>query len=75
MQRESRRLAAIIAADIAGYSRLIGQDDEGTLRTLRSHRRELIDLLIDEHGGRIANTVARTATARTLGHLPRRGSC
>ena len=56
MQRENRRLAAIVAADIAGYSRLIGQDEEGTLRALRAHRRELIDPLIDEHGGRIANT-------------------
>ncbi len=56
MQRENRRLAAIVAADIAGYARLIGQDEEGTLRALRAHRQELIDRLIDEHGGRIANT-------------------
>lgn len=56
MQRENRRLAAIVAADIAGYSRLIGQDEEGTLQALRAHRQELIDRLIDEHGGRIANT-------------------
>ena len=56
MQRENRRLAAIVAADIAGYSLLIGQDEEGTLRTLRAHRQELIDRLIDEQGGRIANT-------------------
>ena len=56
MQREKRRLAAIVAADIAGYSRLIGQDEEGTLRALRAHRRELIEPLIDEHDGRIANT-------------------
>ena len=56
MQRENRRLAAIIAADIAGYSRLIGQDEEGTLRALRAHRNEFIDPLIAEHAGRIANT-------------------
>ena len=56
MQRENRRLAAIVAADIAGYSRLIGQDEEGTLRALRAHRQELIDQKIEEHGGRIANT-------------------
>ena len=56
MQRENRRLAAIVAADIAGYSRLIGQDEEGTLRGLRAHRAELIDPLIEQHGGRIANT-------------------
>lgn len=52
MQRENRRLTAIVAADIAGYSRLIGQDEEGTLRALRAQRKELIE----EHGGRIANT-------------------
>ncbi len=56
MQRENRRLAAIVAADIAGYSRLIGQDEEGTLSAFRAHRTELINELIDRHGGRIANT-------------------
>ena len=56
MQRENRRLAAIVAADVAGYSRLVGQDEEGTLRALRAHRAELIDPLIEAHGGRIANT-------------------
>jgi adenylate cyclase len=56
VQRENRRLAAIVAADVAGYSRLIGQDEEGTLRALRAHRRELIDPKIAEYGGRIANT-------------------
>jgi len=56
LQRENRRLAAIVAADIAGYSRLIGQDEEGTLRALRARRAELIDPLIEQHGGRIANT-------------------
>ena len=56
MQRENRRLAAIVAADIAGYSRLIGQDEEGTLRAFREHRAELIDPLIEQHVGRIANT-------------------
>ena len=54
--REQRRLAAIVAADVAGYSRLVGLDEEGTLQALRSHRHELVDRLIDEHGGRIANT-------------------
>lgn len=57
MQRENRRLAAIVAADIAGYSRLIGQDEEGTLRALRVHRAELIDPLIEQHGGRIGINV------------------
>lgn len=56
MTREQRRLAAIMAADIAGYSRLIDQDEEGILQALRAHRHELIDPLIEEHSGRIANT-------------------
>lgn len=56
MQREQRRLAAIMAADVAGYSRLVGQDEEGTLQAFRAHRRELIDPLIGKHYGRIANT-------------------
>ncbi len=55
-ERAQRKLVAIVAADIAGYSRLIGMDEEGTLRDLRAHRAELIDPLFSEHGGRIANT-------------------
>jgi adenylate cyclase len=55
-ERANRRLAAIVAADVAGYSRLIGSDEEGTLSALRAHRRELIDPLIQDYGGRIANT-------------------
>ena len=51
--RVERRLAAILAADVAGYSRLIGADEEGTLARLRVHRRELIDLRISEHRGRV----------------------
>jgi adenylate cyclase len=51
-----RRLAAIFAADVAGYSRLVGADEEGTLARLRAHRRELIDPKIAEHQGRIVKT-------------------
>src|SRR5262249_18667774 len=51
-----RRLAAIFAADVAGYSRLIGVDEEGTLERLKAHRRELIDPKIAEHQGRIVKT-------------------
>jgi len=51
-----RRLAAILAADVAGYSRLIGIDEEGILAALRAHRAELIDGEIARYGGRIANT-------------------
>jgi adenylate cyclase len=52
----TRRLAAILAADVAGYSRLIGADEEGTLKRLRSIRAEFIDPKITEHRGRIVKT-------------------
>ena len=52
-ERVERRLAAILVADIAGYSRLMGQDETGTLARIRSLRRELIDPKIAEHKGRI----------------------
>jgi adenylate cyclase len=52
-ERVERRLIAVLAADVAGYSRLTELDEEGTLARLRAHRRELIDPKIDEHGGRI----------------------
>jgi adenylate cyclase len=51
-----RRLAAILAADVAGYSRLMGADEEGTLARLKAHRRELIDPMIAEHRGRVVKT-------------------
>ena len=54
--RVDRRLAAIWAGDIAGYSRLMGVDDEGTLRQLKAHRKELVDPKITEHRGRIVKT-------------------
>src|SRR6516165_1854097 len=54
--RVDRRLAAIFAGDIAGYSRLMGADEEGTLRQLKAHRKELADPKIIEHRGRIVKT-------------------
>ena len=54
--RVDRRLAAIWAGDIAGYSRLMGVDEEGTLRQLKAHRKELVDPKITEHRGRIVKT-------------------
>jgi TolB-like protein/class 3 adenylate cyclase len=54
--REQRRLAAIVSADVAGYSRLMGQDESGTLAALKSLREELIDPKIAAHGGRIVKT-------------------
>jgi adenylate cyclase len=53
---QTRRLAAILAADVAGYSRLIGADEEGTLNRLRSIRTDVIDPKISEHRGRIVKT-------------------
>ncbi len=51
-----RRLAAIMAADVVGYSRLMGADEMGTLTSLKAHRRELVDSVIAEHHGRIVKT-------------------
>ena len=51
-----RRLAAVLAADVVGYSRLMGADEMGTLKSLKAHRRELVDLGIAEHRGRIVKT-------------------
>src|SRR6516165_10694413 len=55
MASTTRRLAAILAADIAGYSRLMGADEVGTVQALREHR-EAADPLIAQHGGRIVKT-------------------
>src|SRR5437016_10682964 len=52
----TRRLAAILAADVVGYSRLIGSNEEGTLNRLRSTRTDVIDPKITEHRGRIVKT-------------------
>jgi adenylate cyclase len=61
-QRETpsnrRKLVAILYADMAGYSRLISHDDQGTLDRLRGLRRELIDPAIEEHAGRLVQTGA-----------------
>jgi adenylate cyclase len=56
LQRVQRRLAAILAADVVGYSRLMGADEAGTLRQLRELRRNLIDPAILDHAGRIVKT-------------------
>jgi adenylate cyclase len=56
-QKVTRRLAAILAADMVGYSRLVGQDEEGTLARLKALREELIDPGIADHNGRIVKTM------------------
>src|SRR6202453_1872319 len=53
--RVGRRLSAIVAADVAGYSRLMGLDEAGTARILREHR-TVSDALVTKHGGRIVKT-------------------
>jgi len=55
-ERVERRLAAILAVDVAGYSRLMGEDEEGTLAAMRAVRREIGDPKIREHRGRIVKT-------------------
>ena len=55
-ERAERRLAAILAADVAGYSRLMGADEEGTLARLKTYRRALIDPKIKQYRGRIVKT-------------------
>ncbi len=78
-ERTQRRLAAIVAADVAGFSRLIGDDEEGKLRALRSHRGELLAALrpgfVAGHrlrcaalaqGGRIAEAQAALVAVRKL---------
>jgi adenylate cyclase len=56
LAREQRRLAAIVAADVVGYSRLMGRDESGTLTTLKALRQEVVDPPIAAHGGRIVKT-------------------
>src|SRR5258707_6826692 len=58
----SRRLVAVFAADVEGYSRLMGADEVGTLKGL-TERRAILDRLIGEHRGRIANTAGDSVLA------------
>lgn len=53
MAREQRRLAAIVAADVVGYSRLMGRDESGTLARLREHRKQRLEPILARHGGRL----------------------
>ena len=57
-----RKLTAILCADVFGYSRLMGDDEEATLRTLSSHRK-LIDSLIEQHRGRFVNSAGDSVLA------------
>jgi adenylate cyclase len=53
IERANRRLAAILAADVVGYSRLMETNEAGTLAALKAHRKELVDIKISDHQGRI----------------------
>ena len=57
-ERVQRRLAAILAAGVAGYSRLMGEDWESTLAALTAHRAELIEPCVAEHRGRLVRTTS-----------------
>jgi class 3 adenylate cyclase/pimeloyl-ACP methyl ester carboxylesterase len=61
--RVERHLAAILAADVVGYSRLMGNDEVGTVARLRTHRSEFFDRLIEKHRGHIANTAGDSVLA------------
>jgi adenylate cyclase len=66
-ERVERRRIAVFVAEIAGYSRLRGIDEEGTLARLRAHRRELIEPKINEHGGRIVRVTGDSLVAEFAG--------
>jgi adenylate cyclase len=53
VSREQRKLAAIVAADVVGYSRLMGRDESGTLARLREHRKERLEPALARYGGRL----------------------
>jgi adenylate cyclase len=73
---QTRRLAAILAADVAGYSRLMGADEEGTLERFKALRGELLDPKIAEHHGRIVKTTGdgMLVERRRCGALRGRGA-
>ncbi len=68
---EQRRLVAIFSADVAGYSRLMGRDESGTLAALKALRQEVVDPAIANHGGRIVKTTGDGL----LGEFPECGQC
>ena len=63
MAREQRKLAAIFAADVVGYSRLMGRDESGTLARLRKHRKELLEPALARYGGRLVKLTGDGALA------------
>jgi adenylate cyclase len=63
VQREQRKLAAIVAADVVGYSRLMGRDESGTLARLKEHRREGLEPALARNGGRLVKLTGDGALA------------
>jgi adenylate cyclase len=59
--REQRKLAAILAADVLGYSRLMGRDESGPLARLREHRKERLEPALARYGGRRRRSLCRAA--------------
>ncbi len=70
-ERVQRRLAAILAADVVGYSRLMGVDEAGTLARLKALRKDVIDPRIAEHGGRIVKLMGDGTLVEFLRYPPR----
>jgi TolB-like protein/class 3 adenylate cyclase/cytochrome c-type biogenesis protein CcmH/NrfG len=66
LAREQRRLAAILAADVVGYSRLMGRDESGTLTRLREHRKQRFEPVLERHGGRLVKLTGDGALAEFL---------
>jgi class 3 adenylate cyclase len=64
--KASRRLAAILAADIAGYSALMGSDEEATVRDLKGHQAVVLPM-VKEHGGRIIDTIGMARARAKIG--------
>src|SRR5712671_3651742 len=63
LAREQRRLAAILAGDVVGYSRLMGRDESGTLARLREHRKQRFEPMLARHGGRLVKLTGDGALA------------
>ena len=73
--RAERRLAAILAADVVGYSALMERDEDRTLARLKVHRREFIEPLIAEYQGRIVKLMANVPNSATLLPICSRIAC
>jgi class 3 adenylate cyclase len=74
LAREQRRLAAIVAADVVGYSRLMGQNESGTLARLREHRRQRFEPVLARHGGRLVKLTGDGALVEFAGAVDALGA-